>query len=144
LNIAAEKELDFLNEVKNINLFSENNKNIRFITVPKTYEDYCSKKVIVMDYIDGIKVDQVEKLELEGYDLQDMAKKLIYSYIKQILEDGFFHADPHPGNLIIHNNKIGFIDFGLMGFLDPNLKNKFNEFIEAIAEEDYNKMTRIV
>lgn len=144
LSMAAEKELDFLNEVENITLFSKNNKDIKFIAIPKVYKTYCTKKIIVMDYLKGIKVDQVEKLKSEGYDLQDMAEKLIYSYIKQILEDGFFHADPHPGNLIIHNNKIGFIDFGLMGFLDSSLKNKFNEFIEAIAEEDYDKMTRIV
>src|SRR5699024_8323965 len=62
----------------------------------------------------------------------------------QILEDGFFHADPHPGNLIIQNNKISFLDFGLMGTLEPKLKDNFNAFMEAIALKDYNKMTKTI
>src|SRR5699024_5188760 len=106
LHMAVERELDFLNEMENIILFNENNRNVKSVTSPKVYKDYCTEKIIVMDYIKVTKIDQIEKLKLEGYDLKDMAKKLIYSYIKQILEDGFFHADPHPGNLIIQNNKI--------------------------------------
>src|SRR5699024_3570439 len=138
------RELDFLNEMENIILFNENNRNVKSVTSLKVYKDYCTEKIIVMDYIKGTKIDQIEKLKLEGYDLKDMAKKLIYSYIKQILEDGFFHADPHPGNLIIQNNKISFLDFGLMGTLEPNLKDNFNAFMEAIALKDYNKMTKTI
>ncbi len=144
LYIAAEKELDFINEMENIIHFNENNKDIKFLVCPKVYKDYCTKKVLVMDYIKGIKIDQIEKLQSEGYDLNDMAKKLIYNYLKQILEDGFFHADPHPGNILIHNNKIGFIDFGLMGNLDSSLKKKFNELLDAVASRDLNAMTRTI
>ncbi len=144
LRMAAERELDFLNEMENIILFYENNEDVKSVTSPKVYKDYCTEKVIVMDYIKGIKIDQIEKLKLEGYDLKDMAQKLVYSYLKQILEDGFFHADPHPGNLIIQANKISFLDFGLMGALEPNLKDSFNEFMEAIALKDYSKMTKTI
>ncbi len=144
LRMAAERELDFLNEMENIILFNENNEDVKSVTSPKVYKDYCTEKVIVMDYIKGIKIDQIEKLKLEGYDLKDMAQKLVYSYLKQILEDGFFHADPHPGNLIIQANKISFLDFGLMGALEPNLKDSFNEFMEAIALKDYSKMTKTI
>lgn len=144
LSNATEKELDFENEMKNIEKFCENNENINFILCPKVYSKYCTDKVIVMDYIDGIKIDNMTTLQEEGYDLKDIATKLIYNYFKQIFEDGFFHADPHPGNILIHENKIAYIDFGLMGQLDNNMRKKFNELLEAVVDRDVNQMTRAV
>ena len=144
LTDATEKELDFVNERKNIEMFSANNVDIKFILCPKVYEEYCTDKIIVMDYIKGIKIDNTSKLEEEGYDLQDLATKLTYNYFKQIFEDGFFHADPHPGNILIHERKIGYIDFGLMGQLNSSLKKKFNDFLEGVVEKDVSKMTKSI
>ncbi|WP_077369356.1 ABC1 kinase family protein [Anaerosalibacter sp. Marseille-P3206] len=141
---ATEKELDFVNERRNIETFAENNKDVKFILCPKVYEEYCTDKIIVMDYIEGIKIDDIDKLKDEGYDLQDLASKLTYNYFKQIFEDGFFHADPHPGNILIHDKKIGYIDFGLMGQLDNSLKKKFNEFLEGVVDRDINKMSKSI
>lgn len=133
LSNAAERELNFLLEMENIIKFSENNKDIKFISCPKVYEKYCTDKILVMDYISGIKIDDINRLKKEGYDLQDIATKITYNYFKQVFEDGFFHADPHPGNILIHNNTIGYIDFGLMGTLSINLRKKLNQLLEGVA-----------
>lgn len=144
LSDATEKELNFINEAENIISFRENNKNINFILCPKTYRKYCTEKIIVMDYLKGIKIDNIEKLKEEGYNLKDISTKLTYNYFKQIFEDGFFHADPHPGNILISDQKIGYIDFGLMGKLDDGLKKKFNEFLQGMANRDINLMTKSI
>ena len=144
LNMACQKELNFVEEMKNIIRFSENNKNVKFITSPKVYEKYCTDKILVMDYISGIKIDNTEKLIEKGYDTHDIAAKLTYNYFKQVFEDGFFHADPHPGNILIHENTIGYIDFGLMGSLDSNLRKKLNDFLEGAATKDIELMTKSI
>ena len=106
LSKATEKELNFIEEMNNIIKFTENNLDVKFITVPKVYEEYCTSKVLVMDYISGIKIDNVNKLTESGYDVNDIATKITYNYFKQVFEDGFFHADPHPGNILISDNTI--------------------------------------
>ena len=144
LSTAAEKELDFIEEMENIIKFSENNKYVKFITSPKVYKDYCTDKVLVMEYISGIKIDNIHQLIKEGYDLHDIATKLTYNYFKQVFEDGFFHADPHPGNIFIHENTIGYIDFGLMGNLNLSLRKKLNQVLEGAATKDINLMTKSI
>lgn len=133
LSSATLLELNFLEEIKNIIKFSENNKDIKFITCPNVYEQYCTDKIIVMDYISGIKIDDINKLKELGYDIHDIATKITYNYFKQVFEDGFFHADPHPGNVLVHNNTISYIDFGLMGNLSQDLIKKLNQMLEGVA-----------
>ena len=141
IKIATERELDFLNEKENIKKFSSNNKDIKYIKGIVVYEKYCTSNMIVMEFIGGIKIDNISTLLAEGYDTSEIAKKLTYNYFKQVFEDGFFHADPHPGNILIHNNKIGFVDFGLMGCLDLGIKKKFNSFLEGVATNNIDLMT---
>ncbi|WMM24560.1 lipopolysaccharide core heptose(II) kinase RfaY [Tissierella sp. MB52-C2] len=141
IQAATEKELDFLNEKENIKKFNLNNKDIKYIKDIKIYEKYCTSTMIVMEYINGIKIDDTSRLVEDGYDTREVAKKLTFNYFKQIFEDGFFHGDPHPGNILVHNNKIGFIDFGLMGNLNLGLKKKFNLFLEGVATNNVDLMT---
>lgn len=133
-------ELDFNNEVKNINNFRNFNKDIAFLYVPYVIEDLCSTKVLTMEKINGFKVDDMKKLLIGNYDLEDLGKKLALSYLKQVLQDGFFHGDPHPGNIFIYEGKICFIDFGIMGNLSNSLKSTLNDMISAVAFNDINKM----
>ncbi len=144
IKIATEKELDFLQEKENIKKFNLNNRDIKYIKNIVVYEKYCTSNMIVMEFLGGIKIDDISTLSVEGYDTKEIAKKLTYNYFKQVFEDGFFHADPHPGNILIHNNKIGFIDFGLMGSLDAGIKKKFNSFLEGIATSNIDLMTTSV
>ena len=133
-------ELDFNNEVKNINTFKNFNKDIAFQYVPYVVQDLCSTKVLTMERVHGFKVDDISKLLMAHYNLEDLGKKLALSYLKQVLQDGFFHGDPHPGNIFICDGKICFIDFGIMGCLSNSLKLTLNDMILAVAFNDINKM----
>jgi ubiquinone biosynthesis protein len=144
LKISANKEMNFLIEAENIKKFSEYNKDVRYVTVPKVYNDYTTDSVLVMDYIEGIKISDTEKLSDEGYYLEDIGLKLTNNYLKQIFGDGFFHADPHPGNLIIKENKITYIDFGIVGELDSSLRESFNNFLLGIIFGDIDEMSQAV
>lgn len=139
-----EKELDFLNEATNIKRFYDNNKTTKFITCPKVFDSYTTRKVLVMDYIEGIKIANTSMLVDEGYDLEDIALKLANNYIKQVLEDGFFHGDPHPGNIFIAGKKIAYIDFGMMGKLNKDTREKFNSFLYGVATRDIDLMAHTI
>lgn len=138
----AKLELDFLNEARNIKRFAEKNAGVKFITCPMVYEAHTSHNVLVMQYIDGVKIDDVVTLDRLGYDRSDIGRKLADNYIKQIFEDGFFHADPHPGNLMVSGGKIAYLDFGLMGNLDKRMLQKLNGILDGIASGDIDAITQ--
>lgn len=144
LKTSAEQELDFKNEVKNIDRFKELNNEVKFVNAPYVIHELSTKKVITMEKIEGIKISNTRMLKKEGYDLQDIGQKLALSFCKQIFEDGFFHGDPHPGNIIISDNKICFIDFGMMGVLSKSLKNSLSEMMYAFASKDINKLISVL
>ncbi|WP_027309074.1 AarF/ABC1/UbiB kinase family protein [Caloramator sp. ALD01] len=137
---ATKKELNFINEAKALDKFYNNNINVKFVSCPYVYWDLTTKRILTMEYIDGIKIDNIENLMDEGYDLEDLGKKLALSYFKQIFADGFFHGDPHPGNLIVKDNKIYYIDFGIVGCFSKSMKESLNEVILSIAFRDIDKM----
>ncbi|WP_129600570.1 ABC1 kinase family protein [Anaerophilus nitritogenes] len=139
-----QKELDFFNEADNIKKFYEKNKNIKHVISPRVYKEYTTSNILVMQYIKGIKISNIDDLKRNGYDLKEIAKDLIHHYMKQAFEDGYFHADPHPGNLLISNQKIAYIDFGMMGSLDEEMKYKLNDLLYASATKDIEKITQTV
>ena len=124
------KEINYLEEVRNMEILGNNFKNVSYVHIPKVYHEYCSGKVITMELIEGPELSKVIKDDLEGYDKKLIAKRGMNSYFKQIMEDGFFHADPHPGNImILEKNKICYIDMGMMGILDETFKSNLAELI---------------
>jgi ubiquinone biosynthesis protein len=141
---ATEMELNFKNEIANIDNFKELNKNVAFLSVPTLYYNYCTEKIITMEMIHGIKISNINLLKKNNYDLKDMGEKLTLSYFKQIFDDGFFHCDPHPGNIIISENKIFYIDFGLVGTLSSSLKSSLNDIVIAIAYQDISKIVSLL
>lgn len=141
---ATLKELDFIKEAKNVKKFRELNENVICVAAPEVVEELTSKRVLTMGYIDGIKITDDDVLEKEGYDKADIANKLSNSFFKQVFEDGFFHGDPHPGNLFIKDGKIYFIDFGLVGELDSNLRKWLTKAMIAMALEDIDTMVDFV
>lgn len=136
----TKKELDFITEGKSILRFKENNKDVPPIYAPKLIKEIWSEKVLVLEEISGFKINDLKRIESEGYNNKDIAKKLALSYCKQIFDNGFFHADPHPGNLLIYEGKICFLDFGIMGELDEKLREWLNTAMGAIATKDKNKL----
>ena len=132
----VKSELDFLNEAANIKKFNEFNTTVQYITCPLLYDDFTTSRILVMEYIDGTKISNTEKLLEAGYDMKDIASKLVYNYLKQIFEDGFFHGDPHPGNILVREGKIAYIDFGMMGTFTRSFQAKFKKFLYGLATRD--------
>lgn len=138
------EELDFKNEAKAMLRFKEENAEIRCIGLPKIYINYSSSKVLVQEKILGIKIDNKSKLEKNGYLPKDIGKKLILSYLYQVFNNGFFHGDPHPGNLLISDKKIYFIDFGIMGSLSKQNQKYLNELLKALIIKDIDKLVDLI
>lgn len=138
------KELDFRNEAYNIEKFRALNLETKYIYAPYVVNKYSSDKVLILENINGIKINMTSDLLGKGYDLKDIAEKLTLNYCKQIFEDGFFHGDPHPGNILITKDKICFIDFGIMGSINEITKEWFNKAIIAIVSKDKEKLTNCI
>lgn len=141
---ATLNELDFFKEADNLEKFRRLNENVACVDVPEIIDDLTSKRVLTMEYIEGIKITDHEGLERKGYDKKDIANKLANSFFKQVFEDGFFHGDPHPGNIFIKDGKIYFLDFGLVGELDSNLKKWLTKAMIAMALEDIDTLVDFV
>ena len=132
----AQEEMNFLTEASNMEEFARNNKDIVFAATPCLYREYTTSCVLVMEYIDGYRIDDKENLQKDGYDLNEIGSKLVDNYIKQVIEDGFFHADPHPGNVHIRDGKIVWMDMGMMGRLSERDKKELGKAVTGIALND--------
>ena len=132
----AQEEMDFLKEAANIEEFTRNNTGIAYVRVPHLYREYTTSRVLVMEYVGGCAINDREHLLSRGYDLEEVGRKFINNYIKQVMEDGFFHADPHPGNVKVHDGKIVWIDMGMMGRLSNRDKTLMERAIRSIAISD--------
>ncbi|WP_445955692.1 ABC1 kinase family protein [Yeosuana sp.] len=118
------KEIDFINESINVERFYNNLKKDdtpdQFALSPKVYHEFTTSKVLALEFISGIKIDKINEINEKGFNTKVIARRLAISYYKQIFEYGFFHADPHPGNLLVlPNGHIGYLDFGMMGSMLP-------------------------
>lgn len=130
------EETDFLVEARSLEEFKRNNASCRFVDCPKPYPQLCTEHVVVMDYVDGIPIGQLDELREAGYDLEEIGTKLVDNYTQQLLDDGFFHADPHPGNLVVQEGKIVYLDLGLMGRLSAHDRGAIRDMVLAVAEHD--------
>lgn len=126
-------ELDYMLEGRNAEKIAVQFQHDSRIYVPRIYRQYTSKKVLTMEYIEGLKLNQHEALAAEGYDRPQIAKRLITALFHQIFVEGLFHADPHPGNiLILPDQVIAFMDFGMVGRLSSEMKTHFADLIIAL------------
>ena len=130
------EETDFRREAANLAEFAELNRDCVFIACPKVYAELCSEFVLVMEYVDGIPIGDADRLVANGYDLEEIGSKMLDNYATQILDHGFFHADPHPGNVIIRDGRIVYIDLGNMGRLSARDRAGFGDIIEAVGLKD--------
>lgn len=137
-------ELDFRNEVQAILRFRENNEGRPVITAPKPILKYTSKRVLVEEYIEGINGLDMNQLVEAGYDKEDFVRKFVYTFLTQVFEDGFFHADPHPGNIIIRDKQIVYIDFGLFGEISETNRKNLLEILDAIVFEDVDRLMNLL
>jgi predicted unusual protein kinase regulating ubiquinone biosynthesis (AarF/ABC1/UbiB family) len=134
-------EIDYIHEGKNADRFQENFKNYARIKVPKVYWQYTTKKVLALEYLPGIKVDDRQSLEAKGINLDEIIELGICSYLKQLLQDGFFQSDPHPGNMAVSSSgELIFYDFGTMAEVKSVAKDQMIETFFAVLRKDTEKV----
>ena len=140
----AKQEMDFVMEANHIEEFRHANQDALFVSCPKVYRHLTTQHVLVMEYIDGIQVDDVAGLRAAGIDIRRIGERLGENYVKQIVEDGYFHADPHPGNIWVRGGKIVWLDLGMMGRLSNKDRAAIRKAIFALAQHDVFEMKAAV
>ncbi|BDG47372.1 AarF/ABC1/UbiB kinase family protein [Parageobacillus sp. KH3-4] len=129
-------ELDYTIEARNAEKISNQFKNDPNIYIPKVFWEYSTKKVLTMEYVEGVKFNELERLKQNGYNLKNLADRLTKAIFRQIFIEGFFHGDPHPGNvLVLPGEAIAFIDFGMVGRLNPEMKYHFSSLVIALMRQ---------
>lgn len=132
------EEIDYIQEGKNCDLFRKNFKGYFRVYVPKVYWQFTTRKVITLEYIEGYKVTDREKMLLAGMSLKEITREGCNIYLKQLLTDGFFHADPHPGNLrIMEDGRLAFFDFGMVGYVSKEMQMKLANTMLHLISKDY-------
>ena len=136
------QELDYTLEARNMERFARNFADDDTVRIPGVYWEFTRGRVLTMELIDGIKVSQVEELRKAGFDTKRIAVRGAEAYLKQIFIHGFFHGDPHPGNIfVLPDEVIGFMDFGIVGRLNPEVSEQLNNMLIAIVQKDYVRLT---
>ena len=130
-------EIDYINEGKNADTFRRNFRNCDWVQVPRVYWRYAAPRVLTLEYLPGIKISHYEALDAAGIDRKSIAQKGAEAYLQQLLNDGFFHADPHPGNIAVSaDGSLIFYDFGMMGQIQSNVREGLMETLYGIAAKD--------
>lgn len=140
----AKQEMDFVMEANHIEEFRHANQDADFVSCPKVYRHLTTQHVLVMEYVDGIQIDDVAGLKAAGIDARRIGERLGENYVKQIVEDGYFHADPHPGNIWVRGGKIVWLDLGMMGRLSNKDRAAIRKAIFALAQHDVFEMKAAV
>jgi ubiquinone biosynthesis protein len=138
------EELDYKIEGRNAERLRLNLENDPRLVVPHVYWDLTTRRVIVLEYLDGIQFNQIDRLREAGCDLPGLARTALEAYLKQIFTDGFYHADPHPANLMAVGNKVGFVDFGNAGYLTPSQKELLGDMFLHFLDQDAGGVARTV
>ncbi|MFW5775217.1 MAG: ABC1 kinase family protein [Chitinivibrionales bacterium] len=140
---AVRKEIDFQTEATQMERFANNFKDDPRLHVPYIYRSYSSKRVLTIEFIEGMKVSNVKELEKAGLDSSRIASDGADIVLKQIFDHGFFHADPHPGNILIRaDGVICFIDFGMMGVVSPSLREHLGLVMFGIVSDDPKRIVK--
>ncbi|BFT72539.1 AarF/ABC1/UbiB kinase family protein [Paenibacillus sp. P36] len=138
-------ELDYTKEARNAEKIADQFKDVAHINVPLIYSDYCSKKVMTMQYIEGVRLYQEDQLDAHGYNRARIANRLIQTLFHQIFIEGLFHADPHPGNIVIQPGEvIALLDFGMVGRLTSESKFHFSSLIIALMRQNTDGVIKAI
>ncbi|KAF9609873.1 hypothetical protein IFM89_018958 [Coptis chinensis] len=137
------QEIDYTQEAANSEKFATNFKDMDYVKVPTILWEYTTPQVLTMEYVPGIKINRIKALDQLGVDRQRLARYAVESYLEQILSHGFFHADPHPGNIAVddaNGGRLIFYDFGMMGSISPNIREGLLETFYGVYEKDPDKV----
>ncbi|MFN6560141.1 MAG: ABC1 kinase family protein [Nostoc sp. ChiSLP01] len=137
------EEIDYLNEGRNADTFRRNFRGYDWVKVPKVYWRFTTSRVLTLEYVPGIKISQYEALEAAGLDRKTIARQGAQAYLLQLLNSGFFHADPHPGNIAISpDGALIFYDFGMMGQIKSNIREGLMQTLFGIAQKDGDRVVQ--
>ena len=139
------RELDFTYEKRNLEEFALHFQEDPNVCIPRVYADLCSHQIITMDRLEGIPGTDIEALKASGEDLAEFARRGANMYLEMVFRDGFYHSDPHPGNLILlPGNVVGVVDCGQVGRIDDDLRDEVEALLLGIVENDVERVTEQV
>lgn len=139
------RELDFGREERNLIQFGALFANNPHVRIPQPHSEYCTPRVLTMEYIEGVKLDDITRIAEMHFDLEEIARRGAEIYLDMIFNYGFFHADPHPGNLLLlPGNVIALIDFGMVGRIDEGLREDIEEMLMALVNQDVARLAVII
>jgi ubiquinone biosynthesis protein len=139
------QELDYNREAQNLKTLGSNLSGYKRITVPQPILDYCTSKVLTMEFITGTKITSISPLKQIENDLSPLVDELVDAYLKQLITDGFVHADPHPGNVqLTDDNKIALIDLGMVARFTPNMQEKLLRLLIALSQNDGEECAEVL
>ena len=144
------QEIDYLAEGRNAEKFAENFAEIPGVRVPAVVWSHTSKRVLTLEDVYAIKITDYDEIEAAGIDRGEVATRVFDVYMRQIFEDGFFHADPHPGNLFVDPQPNGeqaawqltFVDFGMVGQITPAIREGLREIVIALGTKDSGRLLK--
>jgi len=132
-----EEELDFRQEAHSMQIIKANLTEEKSFSIPAVHLDYSSQRVLTSTFHEGVKISNVEQLNAWSIDKRDLANRLVHAYCQMVFEDGFYHADPHPGNILVKKDgTLVLLDFGAVATLKPNMRTGLLKLIEAAAKND--------
>lgn len=140
----AKQEMDFLMEAAHIEEFRHTNDSDEYVDCPRVKHELTTQRILVMDYVQGVPIDDTETLQAQNTDMSEIGQLLGTNYVKQIIDDGFFHADPHPGNIWVRDGKIVWLDMGMMGRLSGHDRKSIRKAVLALATHDTMEMKNAV
>lgn len=139
------KELNFLREALNQERFAGHFENDPKVHFPQPIDEYCTEKVLTMEYVEGVPVREIEKIKAMGISDEDLAERGANVFLKMIFEDGFYHADPHPGNILVNRDgTIILLDAGMVGVLDDTSRSNVEMMLEAVVEQDNRLLEDVI
>ncbi|MFH1637676.1 MAG: AarF/ABC1/UbiB kinase family protein [Candidatus Woesearchaeota archaeon] len=139
----TERELNYKMEAKNIDDFYNSFKDNTVVKIPKVYWDYTTRRVLVMEYVKGVKISDVDNFRKYRSNKKQVVENVLSSVVKQIFVHKIFHADPHPGNIFLRtNNKIAFLDFGIVGRLTPEMVENIEDLVIGVVKPDINLIAK--
>jgi ubiquinone biosynthesis protein len=145
LSKSMKDEMNYSREGKNADKLARQFALQPNVHIPKVYWDYTSPKVLTLELIEGVKLNEFEALLEQGHDLKKIAELLVNAMLHQVLIEGFFHADPHPGNIfVLEGSKIAFVDFGMVGRLNEDLKYHLCSLLIALMRQDSDGIVQAI
>jgi ubiquinone biosynthesis protein len=142
---SLKRELDLGRETQSMLQFADALADVEYVCIPRVYPHLCSAQILTMQFVDGVRLNETERLRASHANLTELARRGADLYMRMIFMLGFYHADPHPGNiLVLPDDRIGLLDYGMVGHIDEQLREDLEDMLLALGQEDAERLTGII